>query len=244
MIRAGVCETDFKERYLVETRSPFVKALIAVGAAAGVIFILAGHVPSPHWARVVVKPIPALVMLLIVATLPSKGARQWAVAAGLFLSAVGDILLEISPEMFLFGLIAFLLAHISYIIAFTKDCKKCACGVAALAYGYAVAIYFVLSKFGHLGDMAGPVLAYVIIITTMVWRAGSRVGAPGVSKRSSEYGLLGAILFLLSDSLLGFSTFVSPFPASGDLVILTYWMGLIGITLSVTGSDDTLDANS
>ena len=66
--------------------------------------------------RLCAKPVPALVLALLVAA-GGRGRYRRAIALGLLLSAVGDVLLEF-PDRFVPGLVAFLLAHLAYTTAF------------------------------------------------------------------------------------------------------------------------------
>jgi uncharacterized membrane protein YhhN len=61
------------------------------------------------------------------------------------------------------------------------------------------------------------------VIFTMIWRAAAAMERPGWN--AGAIGLLGALLFGLSDTLLGYTRFVQPLPASSLLVMGTYWGG-------------------
>jgi uncharacterized membrane protein YhhN len=205
--------------------------LAAVGLVAAIVFITTGKADN-FWLHLVSKPIPVLAMALWLGLLPRKGRYQWAVIVGLLLSATGDVLLSWSDETFLFGLIAFLLGHVAYIVAFLRDSRGLYLGRGLLAYAYGVLAYGYLYTAGDLGDMTIPVLAYVIVICTMLWRASCRVGAPGVYERSAWTGLAGAAFFTLSDTLLAMGMFAGQRPLGPYAVIITYWLGQLGITLS------------
>ena len=43
---------------------------------------------------------------------------------------------------------------------------------------------------------------------------------------------MGALLFVLSDSLIGVNRFVSPFAGANIAIMLTYWLGQLGIAAS------------
>jgi len=221
------------EKSALSTRT---KVLIAIGVIAAAIFI-SGQMLDIFWLRMVAKPIPVLMMALYLLLLPGKRSFQWLVIVGLLFGLTGDILLEYSADTFLFGLIAFLLGHIFYIIAFLSDSRRPGLGYAVFAYLYGVAIYGLLYQAGNLGEMALPVMIYILVITTMVWRAAARLGAPAANPKSVKAGLWGALLFLISDSLLAISLFVTHFPMSGVIVILTYWLGQLGITLAARHSE-------
>lgn len=214
------------------------RGLAAVGVVAGVLFIV-GHNLDIYWLRMIAKPIPVLCMAAWVAVLPIRGRYQRAVLIGLLLSALADLLLEASAATFLPGLIVFLLAHIAYIVAFTTDCRRLSLGRAILAYGYGVVIYAILFTRGDLGALTIPVLLYVIVICTMLWRAASRVGAPDILVFSARAALVGAVLFTFSDSLLAYNRFVEPIALARYGVIITYWLGQTGIALSAWRNPNT-----
>ena len=209
------------------------KMLALVGIVAAGLFII-GHALDLYWLRMIVKPIPVLLMALWVYLLPGKKSYQWAIIVGLLLSMLGDILLEASSATFIFGLVAFLLGHVAYIVAFTRDSRQLFAWRALLAYSYGVILFAVFITQGDLGDMMIPIVLYVIIITTMVWRAASRMGVAAINEFSAKAGLIGAILFTFSDTLIALNMFVwaLPQPWTRFVIIITYWLGQLGITLS------------
>jgi alkenylglycerophosphocholine/alkenylglycerophosphoethanolamine hydrolase len=205
--------------------------LFGLGFAAAIVFIMTSEEEN-FWPHLISKPIPVLAMALWLGLLPGKGRYQQAVIAGLLLSALGDVLLSWSDETFLPGLIAFLFGHVVYIFAFTRDGRGLYPGRALLAYAYGALAYGYLYTAGDLGEMTIPVLAYVIVICTMLWRAASRVGAPGIDPRSAWMGLVGAAFFTFSDTLLALGMFAGQRPLGPHAVIITYWIAQLGLTLS------------
>jgi uncharacterized membrane protein YhhN len=213
----------------MSTRS---KLLAMVGLAAALLYLIAGRMDDTYWLRMISKPIPVLMMALWVSGLRIKGRYQLAIMIGLLLSALGDILLEYSQATFLLGLAAFLLGHVAYIIAFLQDTRKLHpfYGAAAYAYGFFAAIFLMTT--GNLGGMIAPVYLYILIITTMLWRAACRLDVPTVPRFSAWAGLAGALFFVVSDSILAFRLFETPIQLGGAAVMVTYWLGQLGITLS------------
>lgn len=214
------------------TMSTRTKILAAIGIIAALLFIVAGQMADSYWLRMVTKPIPVLVMAYWVSTLRVKGPYQLAILIGLLLSALGDILLEMSDTTFLFGLVAFLLGHVAYIVAFTRDSRKLCPLRAAAAYTYGLLAYGFIARTGSLGDMRIPVMIYVLVISVMLWRAAGRVGEPKILPFSAWAGLIGALFFVFSDSVLAFRLFETPIQLGGSVVIVTYWLGQLGIALS------------
>lgn len=208
------------------------KALAVVGVLAGLLYIAAGQWENSYWLRMIAKPIPVLVLAYWVSTLRVKGRYQLYIMIGLLLSALGDILLEFSEATFLLGLVAFLSGHIAYIVAFLQDTRKLYPFRAAVAYTYGLAAFGFLYFAGNLGTMMVPVFIYVMVISVMLWRAASRVGSPQVPVFSAWAGLIGALFFVFSDSVLAFRLFETPIQIGGAVVMVTYYLGQLGIALS------------
>lgn len=169
----------------------------------------------------VVKMAPVAILSLLVFRSASKPGSRLA-ACGLALSALADGVIEWS---FLGGLVVFLLAHLFYIAAFSAVERR-GFWVRLLPVGLwaAVVLPLIVSR---AGGMAWPVLIYGLVIFTMIWRAAAAVTAWGWNV--GAMGLCGALLFGLSDTLLGYTRFVAPLPASNLLILGTYWsaQGLI-----------------
>ncbi len=204
--------------------------VIGVIALAAALLFMLPAASGP--LRLITKPIPVLCMALWLALQPGRGRFQWAVIIGLVLGAAGDLLLEMGDSTFILGLVSFLLGHLAYIYAFMQDCRRPSWGWAVLAYIYGVIAFFVLYQAGNLGAMTIPVAAYVLVITTMLWRGLSRLGAPGVVRLSGLLGALGSLSFTISDSVLAYSMFVTRFDLASLIIMSTYWLGQLGITLA------------
>lgn len=213
--------------------------LIVIGVIAAVLYIAAGRMGDAYLLGMVTKPIPVLCLALWVSLLPRRGRYQLAVAMGLLLCALGDILLEASDATFLFGLIAFLLGHVAYIVAFTRDSRRLFPLGALLAFGYGVLVYAYLTTAGDLGALAIPVLLYMLVICAMLWRASARVGVTEIVRASALAGLAGALFFTASDTVLSLRMFDTPIDLGGVVVILTYWIGQTLIAFSARDASAT-----
>ena len=201
----------------------------AIALAAALLFML----PSTTGTLgLITKPIPVLCMALWLALQPVKGRFQIAVIVGLLFGAAGDLLLEMGDSTFIFGLVAFLIGHLAYVYAFVQDCRRPGWGWAIVAYLFGIIAFVVLYQAGNLGAMTVPVGVYVMVITTMLWRGLSRLNAPGVVQRSGRWGALGSLSFTISDSVLAYSMFVTRFDLSSLIIMTTYWLGQLGITLA------------
>ena len=152
----------------------------------------------------------------------SKSIRNLTLLALIF-SLLGDVLLmfvDQSPDYFMFGLVAFLLAHVMYVLVFLKhrNPSKSILGFLAILIVYAFGLFYLLKD--GLGEMLIPVLMYMTVILTMSATAFLRKGM--VSKRSYNLVFLGAILFMISDSILALNKFYTAMPLSNISIMLTY----------------------
>ncbi len=148
-------------------------------------------------------------------------------ATALALSSAGDILLDLNPErLFVFGLALFLFVHLLYIFVFMRNRRI----PDALPWSRAAIVILVAGYSGSIGawllpDLGGlmlPVAIYICAITGMVVTA--------VLVRFDERPVVwGAVLFLISDSLLAIDKFKTPLAYRDYLVWATYYLGQYGI---------------
>ena len=120
------------------------------------------------------------------------------VGAGLLLSAIGDgALLGSGARSFLTGLSAFLLAHIAFLLAFTRGDLKLSAALlsAPLCLGVGGLIYRRLRS-GVEERLRGPVIAYIIVIAAMVACAAARAM---IWPEGGALLLIGAVAFWCSD---------------------------------------------
>ncbi|WP_349745695.1 lysoplasmalogenase [Pseudomonas frederiksbergensis] len=176
-----------------------------------------------------VKPMPVLALLGWLHDAPPSEYRCW-ISLGLIFSLVGDVLLAWPQDLFVFGLGAFLLAHLAYLKAYLSDCQRLAVLPLILALGVGAMLLGILISNG-LGPLLVPVIVYGLAISAMLWRALARVGTD-VPKRSALLAAAGAVAFVFSDSVIGINRFVMPFHAAPYVIILSYWLGQWGIAAS------------
>jgi uncharacterized membrane protein YhhN len=149
-------------------------------------------------------------------------------------SWLGDILLMFDHKgnsFYIFGLIAFLIAHIFYIIFYERivhfeNLKKNYWLFIPVLIYYSILIY-VLSP--HLGEMKLPVRIYGVVISYMLIQALQV--ARMRNKPAAALMIIGAILFITSDSILAINKFYSPFETAGIAIMVTYGLAQLLITL-------------
>jgi alkenylglycerophosphocholine hydrolase len=191
----------------------FAASIVAFGVAVAL---------GSHAFELLAKPLPVLVLAFGVST-QAKGPLRRGVTMGLLASAVGDLLLGL--DLFLPGLVAFLGAHLAYLLAFVGDTRTLAAGRALLFAAWGALLLGRL--WPALGGLAAPVAFYVVAICAMMWRAAARVGRG--SSAGAVAGLLGAVSFGISDSLIAWDRFLAKLPGAIVPVMLFYWLGQAGI---------------
>lgn len=138
-------------------------------------------------------------------------------------SLLGDILLMFtnqSSSFFICGLVAFLIAHVFYILLFLKQRNTSKNGIVFIGFmlAYGMLLFFILKA--SLQDMLIPVILYMLVILTMATSAFLRQNQ--VVKSSYILVFIGAILFMISDSILALNKFHQPLPFSSFSIMFTY----------------------
>ncbi len=159
------------------------------------------------WLEWIVKPLAAATFI---ATGFSAGGLETrfgsVLVLGLVLAAAGDVLLiPKDKRAFLGGLVSFLAGHIAYAFAFGIVGIH-PLGTAAAGAGVVIAGAIVLRwLWPHVErPMRGPVLAYVLVISSMVALATGAALTSG-----NGLLLVGAVAFYLSDLAVARHRFVS-----------------------------------
>lgn len=127
--------------------------------------------------------------------------RSWIAGLGLLFCALGDVLLEL---VFVYGMAAFAIGHLFYIAAFVEWGRVLGLNKRDIPVAIIVVIIsagLLVWLFPGMGDLTAPAIAYQFIITTMVCMAFI-VKAPVLAR-------LGAVLFMLSDTLIAAGRFAN-----------------------------------
>jgi uncharacterized membrane protein YhhN len=176
-------------------------------------------------AYAVLKPLTMVLAFACVAMVARHSGRPiafWLLMSGLFFSMVGDVFL-LTEQRFIPGLIAFLIAHLCYIALFTrqapwfanKTALVCCLGVGALIFSY-------LYSHGLPPAMQLPVATYVIVIAVMSAQAIGR--AHILHTPAARCVAVGALSFMVSDTVLALNKFSFAVPYSFAAVLGTYYL--------------------
>lgn len=158
--------------------------------------------------------------------------------AALIFSWIGDVVL-LWDHLFIYGIGAFFLAQVCYVIAF-KVAQKAPDTLLNFnfikTFIYNLPIYilgaFVYYLINHnLGALKIPVILYIIVIISMVITARDRYGK--CNNTSFWQVFIGAFLFFLSDGAIALNKFFHPFSEAGIFVMGTYAIGQLMIVMGI-----------
>ncbi len=206
-------------------------ALLSLGAClALVVFLYHGQVVPAAVAKLVAST-AFIALALQAGALDSLYGKF--ILAGLALSWCGDMLLIGASEVhFLGGLVAFLLAHVAYVVAFVAHGYRRSWLIAAAipVTIVAIAVWTWLAPYTT-EHLSIPVRAYIAVISLMVVFAAGTRGAGG-----TWLIVAGATLFFLSDLSVGALRIVQTDVATYVIGLPLYYGGQVCLALSVSQS--------
>lgn len=211
--------------------------LFLIGTLADLSFVIDGNSEYRFFS----KPLILFGLILyfyritkpIASTLLTKS-----ILAALVFSWLGDILL-LWNHLFVYGLGAFLMAHVCYIIGF-RVAQKIPTRVEEVnfvkSFFYNLPIYLAAALTFYLinpnlGSMKIPVILYILVIVGMVATARDRFKK--CNPASFWQVFIGAVLFFISDGAIAISRFFAEFPESGILIMGTYATAQLLIVMGI-----------
>ena len=155
--------------------------------------------------------------------------KNFALLALMF-SLLGDMLLMFE-NFFVGGLLAFLLAHIMYILVFIRyrNENKNPLPFIFILLVYSSGLFFLLKD--GLDKMLIPVIFYMVVIFSMATLAFLR--KERVTYNSYNLVFYGAIFFIISDSLLALNRFYEPLFLSNIWIMFTYSLAQYLIVMGI-----------
>lgn len=176
--------------------------------------------------KMVFKLIPMVLIILLAILSKADNIKFYKtiMIIALIFCAVGDYTLQ----WFIIGLSSFLVGHVFYIRAFLSTKESITPNwikICLIVYGASMMIWIVSTLLKD-NDwiLAFAVVAYIIVILTMGWTS---------FRTGSKYAIFGALLFLLSDSILAIDKFVFSVDFSHQLIMLTYYGAQLLMALSI-----------
>lgn len=185
-----------------------------------------GHRPTELWS----KPAALVALVAVAVTLDpvDPAVRAWFVVA-LVCSLAGDVFLLDGDRRFVPGLVAFLAAHVAYTVGLVVAPEWSWIGFLVGAVAAAVLAALVGVRIVRAAARSKPVLgpavsAYLVAISVM-FCAAVATGNP--------WAIIGAGLFVASDSVLGWRQFVGTARWMPVTVMVTYHLGQLGLVASL-----------
>jgi len=168
-----------------------------------------------------------------------QGNALW-FGIGILFSLAGDVLLMLSLErLFLFGLVAFLVAHIFYITGFRDELTVINAWSLILLVVIAINVSRLIRRIIAAMRLKGqnrlvvPVAVYGTVISVMLYAAMSTIYDPAWKTSAAFFVSVGAFLFCASDVILAWNKFVAPLRNGRVLNIALYHLGQIGLIAGV-----------
>ena len=179
------------------------------------------------------KPLTTFCILLIAlfAPPPFRPGYHLPISLGLFFSLIGDVLLMLPRDRFMAGLASFLVALVCYVAAFVNVSgfpDSPAVAIVLLGYG----AYLLRRLWPHLGGYRMPVLLYAVVLLLMCAGAFNQLWRDPAPR--AWFAFLGAVLFVVSDSLLALDRFTGREARWQPLVLTSYFAAQWLIAVSVT----------
>jgi uncharacterized membrane protein YhhN len=204
--------------------------LSAAAILSGAIYIWITYA-GVQMQRFVFKPLTTALILGVALALPDAVSLLYRIliVVGILFSLAGDIFL-LAPNHFVWGLVSFLIAHLFFVLGYVERA-----GVhmhwhllTPFAF-YGVALLYLL--WPYVGNLRLPVLIYALVLLTMGWQATELWW--GMRDLAALLAMFGAVLFVVSDSILAFDKFRAPIPHRDALIMSTYYGALLLIAWSV-----------
>lgn len=160
------------------------------------------------------------------------------ILGGLIFSLIGDILL-LWDNLFMYGIGAFLIAHVCYIIGF-KVAQKAPESILNVnfvktffinlpIYFVAAFVFYMINP--NLGVLKIPVIVYIIAIVSMLTTARERYNK--CNKASFWQVFIGASLFFISDGLIALDKFYQAIPDADLMIMGTYAIAQLMIVMGI-----------
>ena len=197
---------------------------IYVVAASAFLVLMAMDVAGI--GRTVLKAIPVSTLMVLVFR-DMRGFVRICLAGALIGSVCGDILLDLPyANVFIFGLVSFLVGHIFYTVLFFRYAKSPDGFDKAIIAGLILFAGVMIWIFrGIATALYGPVVLYIVVIVTMC------IGALLVPAENRRL-FFGALLFIASDVVLAVNKFIVVIPYGRIINISLYFIAQFMIIMA------------
>ena len=194
--------------------------VFAFSAIAAISFLYAGKQIVFDW----LKPLTTILVIAIAClnAAPDLGNFEIAIIVALLFCLAGDVFL-LRDSRFVFGIGAFLIAHLIFIYAFYILNGYSLHVLSLVLFGiYGIGYFLFIQK--QLNELRIPVAIYFLVILVMLWQATGNF----IEDNSfiNQLLMLAALFFGFSDSVIAFNKFKKNFRAAEGILLATYWTAI------------------
>jgi len=218
----------------------FRRALAPMVACAALAAMLGGVLGEGadawQWLHWIAKPLATVLVIVAALAWPPVTSRyRRRIVTGLACSLVGDVLLMWPGDLFVAGLVAFLIAHLSFIGGFLGDSR-----LGARPLAWFGCLLLATLNLAWLWPSIPPALrvavaAYALVLAAMAAQALGRasVHAGDALARPARRAAIGGLLFMFGDSLLAWDRFHGALPLAAVWILGSYYAAVWFIARSV-----------
>ena len=179
------------------------------------------------WVSLATKPM--IMIALMIYYLLSVSERRFLFSLAMGFCWLGDVLLMFQNKeiYFILGLVAFLTGHVVYIFCYRSlrwhQATQPLLSTQKLRFSLPLVLLgtgLVTVLYPYLGALRIPVMVYAGVITIMAMQGLFRFGY--TTHKSFWFIFSGALLFMLSDSVLAINKFMHPIPLASFSIMVTY----------------------
>lgn len=180
--------------------------------------------------------VTALIAGFVILSIHDDGVTTYRVLilSALVCSLVADtMLMVVEVNLMEQGIVYFMVGHIMYIAAFSLDYGFHGWNAAVASVLLVLLLMFYRGIKGTVGKFRVPILVYALVLCTMLFFALSQFN--NEITRKGLLVIVGAILFVISDLLLVYLTFVRPHRQESVIVWAVYAPAQLLLALSCFG---------
>ncbi|WP_298845914.1 lysoplasmalogenase [uncultured Clostridium sp.] len=227
--KVGISLSDFMivQRITTKIMEEFMVTKLIVGGLFCIIFVMHLYFTKNEYNKGRLYTKSMLMPLLLIYYILSVAEVSKLIVMALLFGFMGDMFLMRSKvkNNFMLGLGAFLIGHICYVllflhgISFARDVPVWFYIIIIIYVIFACAVLKKLKN--HLGDMKVPTYIYMAVILLMSFVSLTRIWVTGMNI-SFFLPFIGSLLFICSDFMLAFYTFIGEFKNGSIYIMLTY----------------------
>jgi uncharacterized membrane protein YhhN len=215
--------------------SPSIKT--SVLAYAGLSSLYLALLFSPEYGGMAVLKVAPIALLFCLSQQHFQGTNRLVLSLALVFSGLGDALLTLNAAWaFPAGLGSFLIAQLFYAGLFLRSpifqSKRLIVAIALIIH----ALYFARVLLPEAGELAPAIIAYASAIALM--------GLAAVFYKYNYWVLLGALTFIVSDTLIGFNKFIQVLAWADFAIMSTYYLAQILIFYGLFKAQHTQQESS